>query len=67
MWWRGWGEVDPVRKMESAPIPLRVGRRYSLRLEFVSRTAEPSVSLNWDSFSWEHQRIPKRFLYSEDK
>jgi hypothetical protein len=67
MSWRGWGEVDPVRKMESTPISLQAGRRYRLRLEFVSRTAEPSVSLNWDSFSWERQRIPKRFLYSEDK
>lgn len=47
----------------SAPIDLRAGRRYSMRLEYTTSAEYPALSLNWDSFSQERERIPPAYLY----
>ena len=70
-----WAPTDPKRRRPrqtaesvdevlSTPVALTAGQRVSIRLEYVSEGPEPgSLSLNWDSFTQERQRIPTAFLY----
>lgn len=46
-------------------MPLTSDKRVSIRLEYASEgPKQGSLSLNWDSFTQECQRIPTAFLYS---
>ena len=48
----------------SKPVLLTPGRRVPIRLEYASEGPEQaSLSLNWDSFTQERQRIPTANLY----
>jgi hypothetical protein len=70
-----WAPADPKRRRPkqtaagidevlSRPVPLTAGQRVSIRLEYASEGPEQgSLSLNWDSFTQERQRIPTAFLY----
>jgi alpha-L-fucosidase len=70
-----WAPADPKRRrprqtdagideVVSQPVPLTAGRRVAIRLEYASEGPEQgSLSLNWDSFTQERQRIPTAFLY----
>lgn len=70
-----WSPADPKRRRPkqtdaaidevfSRPVPLTAGQRASIRLEYASEGPEPgSLSLNWDSFTQERQRIPTACLY----
>lgn len=53
-----------IDEVVSQPVPLTAGRRVAIRLEYASEGPEQgSLSLNWDSFTQERQRIPTAFLY----
>jgi len=54
---------DRSERFDSQPMPLEAGRRYDIRLEFVSILTAPKVSLNWESPSQDRQRIPTPYLY----
>ena len=70
-----WTPADPKRRRPkqtdaaidevlSKPVALTAGQRVSIRLEYASEGPEQgSLSLNWDSFTQERQRIPTAFLY----
>ncbi len=70
-----WSPADPKRRrpkqtdagideVVSPPVPLTAGQRVSIRLEYASEGPEQgSLSLNWDSFTQERQRVPMAFLY----
>ena len=70
-----WSPADPKRRRPkqtdagidevlSSPVALTAGQRVSIRLEYASEGPEQgSLSLNWDSFTQERQRIPTAFLY----
>ena len=70
-----WAPTDPKRRRPkqtpesgdevlSTPIALTAGQRVSIRLEYASKGPEPGLlSLNWDSFTQERQRISTAFLY----
>ncbi|MCX7396082.1 MAG: PA14 domain-containing protein [Planctomycetales bacterium] len=47
----------------SEPIRLQAGKRYAIRLDLSTTAENPEVSLNWESFSIDRERIPKEFLY----
>jgi hypothetical protein len=47
----------------SAPIPLEAGRRYPLRLDYISGGKSPQLHLIWESFSQERQHVPARLMY----
>jgi hypothetical protein len=47
----------------SEPIRLQAGKRYAIRLDMSTTAENPEVSLNWESFSIDRERIPKEFLY----
>jgi len=56
--------AESVDEVLSTPVALTAGKRVSIRLEYASAGPEPgSLSLNWDSFTQERQRIPTAFLY----
>ena len=53
-----------VDQVVSKPVLLTPGRRVPIRLEYASEGPEQaSLSLNWDSFTQERQRIPTANLY----
>jgi hypothetical protein len=70
-----WAPANPKRRRPkqtdagsdevlSKPIALTAGQRVSIRLEYASEGPEQgSLSLNWDSFTQERQRIPTAVLY----
>jgi hypothetical protein len=70
-----WTPADPKRRrpkqtdasideVRSRPVALTAGQRVSIRLEYASEGPEQgSLSLNWDSFTQERQRIPTACLY----
>lgn len=72
-----WTAVDPKRprhkvtagiidEVVSKPIALTAGKRVPIRLEYISEGPEQgSLSLNWDSFTRERQRIPTANLYPQ--
>ena len=55
--------ADRAQRFETAPMPLAAGRRYDIRIEFVSTGEQPSISLNWESPTQDRQRIPMQYLY----
>ena len=71
-----WAAANPMRRRPkqtdagsdevlSQPIALIAGQRVSIRLEYASEGPEQgSLSLNWDSFTQERQRIPTAVLYT---
>ncbi len=45
-------------------MALTAGQRVNIRLEYAREGPEQgSLSLNWDSFTQERQRVPTAFLY----
>ena len=70
-----WAPADPKRRRPkqtdvaideviSKSVALTAGQRLSIRLEYASEGPEQgSLSLNWDSFTRERQRIPTACLY----
>lgn len=70
-----WAPPDPKRprprvtwaandEVVSQPVALTAGSRLPIRLEYISDGPEQgALSLNWDSFTQERQRIPTACLY----
>jgi hypothetical protein len=52
--------------LTSEPISLQAGNKSSIRLEYASGSVEPNLSLNWESFTQERQRIPTALLYPQE-
>jgi hypothetical protein len=50
----------------SNPVRLTAGERYAVRLEYRATSAYPALSLNWDSFTQERERIPTAYLYPNE-
>lgn len=50
----------------SEPVPLRAGRRYAIRLDYVSGGEPAQLHLTWESFSQERQHVPTAMLYPEN-
>jgi hypothetical protein len=57
----GWNDALGLRI--SKPLKLQAGKRYAIRLDFSTGAPQPECSLNWESFSVDRQRIPRRYLY----
>lgn len=57
-----WDEEDEYR-VQSAPIELKAGERVPVQLDYRTTMKQPHISLNWDSFSMERERLPTAFLY----
>jgi hypothetical protein len=57
-----WDEEANYR-VPSEPLELEAGERYPIRLDFRTTQEQPRISLNWDSFSQERERIPTAHLY----
>jgi hypothetical protein len=55
-----WNEVTP--RVESFPVRLVAGKRYAIQLDYTTSQDQPAVSLNWESPSFDRERIPTRFL-----
>ena len=56
--------AESVEEILGTPLELTAGQRVSIRLEYASAGPEPgSLSLNWNSFTQERQRIPTSLLY----
>ncbi len=51
------------RETVSRSRAMKAGHEYGLRLEYASATGNPLLSLNWDSFTQERQRLPGELLY----
>lgn len=58
-----WNEV--IERVESTPVALTAGQRYSIQLDYHSSQAHPAISLNWESHSLDRARIPSQYLYPE--
>ena len=59
----GWNEA--AQRRESPPVALHAGQRYDIQLDFYSVDRYPAVSLNWESFTFDRQRIPTAYLYPQ--
>ncbi|MGZ0657457.1 PA14 domain-containing protein [Coraliomargarita sp. W4R72] len=56
-----WNEI--IERFESAPVRFVAGERYSIQLDYNTSQAHPSLSLNWESRSFDRARIPSEYLY----
>jgi hypothetical protein len=59
----GWNESHWQR--EGPPVALVAGERYPVRLDYYTTSDRPAVSLNWEAFSRERERVPTAHLYPD--
>ncbi len=60
----GCGSATKLAPASGSPVALTAGQSVSIRVEYASEGPEQgSLSLDWDSFKQERQRVPTAFLY----
>jgi hypothetical protein len=64
----GYGSATRLTPASRSPVELTAAQRVAIRPEYASEGPERgSLSLNWDSFTQERQRVPTAFLYPAAK
>jgi hypothetical protein len=56
-----------TRELISAPIPLQVGKRVPIRIEYATpRIADAHLHLYWSSLSFDLRHVPRVYLYPDE-